>query len=136
MRAMRELAEVHASLPDDRALSIDEAIELRNRQISRRRLLQGAGVLGAAAVVAVPPLAALARPRRHGAHDPRVVVVGPASPVSPARTSCSSTVSARTSTKHVTVSAAVAGPHGRSATAKWPSTAGSSWTRGTRSSDG
>ena len=76
MRAMRELAEVHASLPDDRALSIDEAIELRNRQISRRRLLQGAGVLGAAAVVAVPPLAALARPRRHGAHDPRVVVVG------------------------------------------------------------
>ncbi len=76
MRAMRELAEVHASLPEDRALSIDEAIDLRAKQISRRHLLQGAGVLGAAAAVAGPPLAALARPRRHGVHDPRVVVVG------------------------------------------------------------
>ena len=76
MRAMRELAEVHASLPEDRALSMDEAIELRAAQISRRHLLKGAGVLGAAAAVAGPPLAALARPRRHGVNDPRVVVVG------------------------------------------------------------
>jgi monoamine oxidase len=76
MCAMRELAEVHASLPDDRALSVDEAIHLRTKQISRRHLLKGAGVLGAAAAVTVPPLAALARPRRHGPLDPRVVVVG------------------------------------------------------------
>ena len=76
MRAMRELAEVHASLPEDRALSMDEAIELRAAQISRRHLLKGAGVLGAAAAIAGPPLAALARPRRHGELDPRVVVVG------------------------------------------------------------
>ncbi len=76
MRAMRELAEVHASLPEDRALSMDEAIELRAAQISRRHLLKGAGVMGAAAAIAGPPLAALARPRRHGELDPRVVVVG------------------------------------------------------------
>ena len=75
MRAMRELAEVHASLPEDRSLSIDEAIDLRATRISRRHLLQGAGVVGAAAV-AMSPLAALARPRRYGVHDPRVVVVG------------------------------------------------------------
>jgi len=75
MRAMRELAEVHASLPYDRPVSLDEAIELRRGQLSRRQVLQGAGVLGAALAVA-QPLTALARPRRPGAHEPRVVVVG------------------------------------------------------------
>ncbi|MEO8424457.1 MAG: FAD-dependent oxidoreductase [Actinomycetota bacterium] len=75
MRAMRELADVHAALPSDRALSTDEAIELHGRLVSRRQLLQGAGVLGAAAI-AVPPLSALARPLRRGPHDARVVVVG------------------------------------------------------------
>src|SRR5882672_11241780 len=76
MRAMRELADIHASLPEDRPVSLDEAIELHRRQLSRRQVLKGAGALGAAMVVASPPLAALARPRRRGAHDPRVVVVG------------------------------------------------------------
>jgi monoamine oxidase len=76
MRAMRELADVHASLPTDRAVSADEAIELHRRLVSRRQLLKGAGVLGAAAAVAGPPLSALARPRSVGPHDPRVVVVG------------------------------------------------------------
>ena len=75
MRAMRELADVHASLPQDRPLSLDEAIELQRRRFSRRQVLRGAGVLGAGLAVA-QPLAALARPRRRGAHEPRVVVVG------------------------------------------------------------
>ena len=76
MRAMRELADVHASLSTDRAVSIDEALELHRRLVSRRQLLKGAGVLGAAAAIAGPPLSALARPLRRGAHDARVVVVG------------------------------------------------------------
>ncbi|MGZ5213950.1 MAG: flavin monoamine oxidase family protein [Actinomycetota bacterium] len=76
IRAMRELADIHASLPEDRAVSMDEALELQRRLVSRRQLLKGAGVLGAAAAVAGPPLLALARPLRKGAHDPRVVVVG------------------------------------------------------------
>jgi hypothetical protein len=37
MRAMRELAEVHASLPYDRPVSLDEAIELRRGQLSGAR---------------------------------------------------------------------------------------------------
>ncbi|MGH2596768.1 MAG: twin-arginine translocation signal domain-containing protein, partial [Actinomycetota bacterium] len=73
MRAMRELAEVHASLPEDRSLSFDEAIDLHDRGLTRRQLLKGAGVLGATAAIAGPPLAALARPRRRSANDPRVV---------------------------------------------------------------
>ncbi len=75
MRAMRELADVHASLPQDRPLSLDEAIELQRRRFSRRQVLRGVGVLGAGLAVA-QPFAALARPRRRGAHEPRVVVVG------------------------------------------------------------
>jgi monoamine oxidase len=74
MRAMRDLADVHASLPSDRAVSMDEAIELRHRLVSRRQLLKGAGVLGAAA--AASPLSALARPLRERPNDARVVVVG------------------------------------------------------------
>ncbi len=74
MRAMRELAAVHAALPEDRALSLDEAVHRRRRTVTRRRLLQGAGALGAA--IAVEPLAALARPMRRSAHEPRVVIVG------------------------------------------------------------
>jgi monoamine oxidase len=76
MRAMRELADVYASLSIDRPVSIDEAIELHGRLVSRRQLLSGAGVLGLAAAITGPPLAALACPLRWGAHDPRVVVVG------------------------------------------------------------
>jgi monoamine oxidase len=75
MRAMRELAEVHASLPSDRAVSADEAIELHRRLVTRRQLLTGAGV-GAAVAVAGTPLAALARPLRARPNDARVVVVG------------------------------------------------------------
>ena len=76
MRAMRELAEVHASLPEDRPLLIDEAIDLHRGLVTRRQLLKGDSVLGAAAAIAGPPLAALARPRRRSASDPRVVIVG------------------------------------------------------------
>ena len=75
MRAMRELAEVHASLPEDRALSIDEAIDLRRRR-SAGGISCRVRASWAPRAVAVSPLAALARPRRHGVHDPRVVVVG------------------------------------------------------------
>ncbi len=76
MRAMRELAALHASLPEDRPLSLDEAIDLHRGLVTRRQVLKGAGVLGAAAAIAGPPLAALARPRRRSANDPRVVIVG------------------------------------------------------------
>ena len=76
MRAMRELAEVHASLPTDRAVSLDEAIEMDRRLVTRRQLLKGAGIAGTFAAVAGPPLAAFARPARRSAHDPRVVIVG------------------------------------------------------------
>ena len=76
MRAMRELAEVHASLTSDRAVSLDEAIEQDRRLVTRRQLLKGAGIMGTAAAVAGPSLAALARPPRRSAHDPRIVIVG------------------------------------------------------------
>lgn len=76
MRAMRELANVHASLPIDRSVSADEALELHRHLVGRRQVLKGAGVLGAAAAFAGSPLSALARPLRSGAHDARVVVVG------------------------------------------------------------
>jgi monoamine oxidase len=77
MRAMRELADVHTSFSTDRAVSMDEAVELHRRLVSRRQLLKGAGVLGAAAAISGrPPISALARPLRKGAHDPRVIVVG------------------------------------------------------------
>lgn len=73
MRAMRELAKVHACLRDDRAMSLDAAIELHRRVLTRRQVLKGAGLLGAAAL---PPLRALVRPSRRTAHEPRVAVVG------------------------------------------------------------
>ncbi len=76
MRAMRELAQVHSSLPGERPVSLDEAIELSGRPVTRRQLLKGAGVAGAAAVVAGPALAALGRPARRSPHEPRVVIVG------------------------------------------------------------
>ena len=62
MRAMRELAEVHSSLPEDRSLSFDEAIDLHRGLVTRRQVLKGAGVLGAAAAIAGPPLARTASP--------------------------------------------------------------------------
>jgi len=76
MRAMRELAEVHASLPVDRSVSLDEAIEQNRRLVTRRQLLKGVGVVGTAAAFAGPSLAALVPPARRSAHDPRVVIVG------------------------------------------------------------
>jgi monoamine oxidase len=72
---MRELAQVHASLPEDRAVSLDEAIE-HHRRLTRRQVLTGAGVLGAAAAFGGPSVAGFARPARRTPGDPRVVIVG------------------------------------------------------------
>lgn len=76
MRAMRELAEVHAALPEDRAVSLDEAIEVHRRLVSRRGFLQAAGALGVSAAIVSWPIAAAARPTRRARTDPRVVIVG------------------------------------------------------------
>ena len=76
MRAMRDVAKVYASLSRDRAASLDEAIAIHERLVTRRDLLLGAATLGAATALAGSPAAALALPPRRFAHDPRIVIVG------------------------------------------------------------
>lgn len=74
-RAIRALADVHASLAEDRPVSFDEALAVHERLLSRRALLATAGVVGAGALVAGP--VALARPTlRRSANDARIVIVG------------------------------------------------------------
>jgi monoamine oxidase len=69
---MRELADVHRAVGEDRPVSLDEAIALRERLVSRRRVLQAGGA--AAAAVLMPPFARRFERRTPG--DPRIVVVG------------------------------------------------------------
>ncbi len=76
MRAMRGLAQVHASLPEDRAVSFDEALAIHERLVTRRDVLFGAAALGAATALTGSPIASLARPARRTPNDPRIVIVG------------------------------------------------------------
>jgi monoamine oxidase len=69
---MHELADVHRAVGEDRPVSLDEAIAVHERLVSRRRVLQAGGIGAAAALM--PTLAR--RPARRAAGDHRIVVVG------------------------------------------------------------
>ena len=114
---------------------MDEAIDLRAAQISRRHLLKGAGVLGAAAAVAglaarrARPSATSRRERSargRGGRRPRRCLL--------CVQVAADTASGRISTRRAIGSADAAGPRGRSTAGRWPSTAASSSIRGTSSS--